>query len=77
MKTFSVVTINPNTSEQWQMHKFHCKDAVKMARNHVEDLQTIEAEDAEQAEEKFFDAELREMGYGPGDGTLRIMPCCK
>jgi len=77
MKTFSVVAINPSTNEQWQMHKYNCKDAIKQAHGHVEDLYTINSENTSDAEKAFFDEELLEMGYKPGDGTLRIMPCCK
>ena len=73
---FEIVTINPSRDEQWQMHRAGCSDVEKSRRNRA-DITPLEAENSKLAEEVFFDAELRDMGFSPGGGTLRVMPCCK
>ncbi len=77
MKTFTIATINPSTNELWQIHKAGCRDLSNGRTRNIDFMHEVSAETPELAEEYFFDGELLEMGYKPGDGSARIMPCCK
>jgi hypothetical protein len=69
---YTAVSVNPAGQDTFQLHKHNCKDALKLQRS-GSTLETIEAQSAAEAVQKYVTGELKELGYG--DGDVRIMPC--
>jgi hypothetical protein len=79
MKKFAIANINPSKNELWQIHKSGCADLApqKRFKRCIESIYEVQAVSPQVAEDEWLDAEMRGMGYQPGDGSVRIMPCCK
>jgi len=75
MKNYTIISQDPKTREFWSIHRTGCAD-IKKSRMMASAINKIEAETLADALEEWYDDELLEMGYQPGD-DMHVFPCAK
>ncbi len=76
MQNYTIISQDPKTNEFWSIHKTGCSDIKKSRMMGAAAINKIEAETLADAITEWYDDELLEMGYQPGD-DMHVYGCAK